>query len=75
MSIKSRHTEFYEKKPIELVPVAINLLDLSCNDIVYQESTFVKLSEALKSSNLMDLNLSSNNLGPQSFKHIAIALN
>ena len=75
MSVKSRHPEYYEKKPIDLVPVTVNFLDLSCNDIEYQESTFAKLSEALNSSNLMDLNLSFNNLGPKSFKHIAIALN
>lgn len=45
------------------MPVALNYLDLSSNDIVYQEQTFVKLAEALKSSNLMDLNLSSNIMG------------
>jgi hypothetical protein len=50
-------------------------LDLSYNDIIYNEAAFRKLKVAVRSSSLMTLDLSGNEIGVQGFKDVASALN
>lgn len=60
---------------IGLDQIPINSLDLSFNDIVFSEPTFLKIKDALKCSQLLELNLSGNKIGPKGFYQIANGLN
>jgi Leucine Rich repeat len=53
----------------------LEVLDLSFNDIVYQEETFQNLREAIRNSSLRELNLTGNQFGAGGWRHVASALN
>ena len=53
----------------------LEVLDISYNDIVFQEATFQKLKDAIKNSNLKELNLTGNQLGAGGWRFLSSAIN
>jgi Ran GTPase-activating protein (RanGAP) involved in mRNA processing and transport len=55
--------------------IMVNSLDLSFNDIQFNEHTFAKIKDALRCSKVIDLNLSGNKIGPKGFYQVSSGLN
>lgn len=65
----------FKAKPELYEPPVLQFLDLSFNDIVYEEKTFAKLRAGIKNSSLQEFNLTGNEFGHSGWRQLASALN